>query len=304
VARIWYGKITRQSLKEIDRYRDSVQRKAVVNSIMAMFIKKADDKMGSLPMTGGATRKDEATVTDNGTGGGSRKLQAGSFGMPGLVAEELQTGEEPVLLGGQGTDTNYGVFEEAITQGIAWANEIPPEILRLAFSNNYSASQAAINEFKIYLNKVWASFGEEFCTPIYKEWLLTETLLGKIQARGLLEAWRDPQQYDIFAAWIAADWYGSIKPSTDMVKQAKGSKLLLEMGLTTRTREARGTTGTNYTQNIKRLTQENELLADAARPILELKQEFGEVETDETISALDDIKLELVDTINEAINHD
>jgi capsid protein len=259
---------------------------------MALFIKKTADKMGTLPVTGGAIRHDQATVTAN--DGGSRKYNLATQ-LPGLVAEELQTGEEPVLLGGQGTDVNFGVFEEAIIQSIAWANEIPPEILRLAFSNNYSASQAAINEFKIYLNMRWSIEGETFAGLIYQEWLLSETLQQNISAPGLLQAWRNPQRYDIFGAWVAADWYGSIKPSTDMLKQAKGSKLLVNEGWSTNAREARITTGTKFSKNIKRLTRENKQKADAARPLLELKAEFGEDQTAETLTALDDAVVQLVE---------
>lgn len=276
-----------QSLKEIDRYRDSAQRKAVVNSIMALFIKKTGDKMGTLPITGGAVRHDQATITDN--DGSNRKYNLATQ-LPGLVAEELQTGEEPVLLGGQGTDVNFGVFEEAIIQTVAWANEIPPEILRLAFSNNYSASQAAINEFKIYLNMRWSIEGETFAGLIYQEWLISETLLQNISAPGLLQAWRNPSQYDIFGAWIAADWYGSIKPSTDMLKQAKGSKLLVNEGWSTNAREARITTGTKFSKNIARLKRENQQKADAARPLLELEAEFGEDQTANALTALDNVE--------------
>lgn len=275
-----------QSLKEIDRYRDSAQRKAVINSILAMFIKKTEDKPGTLPVTGGAVRRDKAVTTDS--DGGTRKFNMAGH-IPGLVIEELQTGEEPVLKGGEGTDVNFGTFEEAIIQAVAWANEIPPEILRLAFSNNYSASQAAINEFKIYLNKVWSDWGETFCTPIYVEWLLSETLLQKISAPGLLEAWRNPQRYDVFGAWILADWYGSIKPSTDMLKQAKGSKMLVDEGWSTNAREARITTGTKFSKNIKRLKRENELKVEAARPLAEFRQEFGEDVADAAVSAVDDL---------------
>lgn len=277
--------IVMQSLKEIDRYRDSVQRKAVINSIMAMFIKKGEDKMGTLPVTGGAVRRDQATTTDS--DGTKRNFNIASQ-IPGLVLEELQTGEEPVLMGGQGTDVNFGTFEEAIIQAVAWTLEIPPEVLRLSFSNNYSASQAAINEFKIAINRTWGDFGETFCTPIYIEWLLSETLLQKITAPGLLQSWRNPNEYDIFGAWTATDWYGSIKPSTDMLKQAKGSKILVAEGWSTNAREARITTGTKFSKNIKRLKRENELKAEAARPLLELKAEFGEQVAAEAISALDE----------------
>lgn len=279
--------IVMQSLKEIDRYRDSVQRKAVINSILAMFIKKGDDKMGTLPVTGGAVRRDQATTTDS--DGTKRNFNIASQ-IPGLVMEELQTGEEPVSFGSNGTDVNFGTFEEAIIQAVAWALEIPPEVLRLSFSNNYSASQAAINEFKIAINRTWGDFGETFCTPIYVEWLLSETLLQKITAPGLLQSWRNPNEYDVFGAWTATDWYGSIKPSTDMLKQAKGSKILVEEGWSTNAREARITTGTKFSKNIKRLKRENELKVEAARPIAEFKQEFGDNVATDAIETLDNME--------------
>jgi len=281
-----------QSLKEIDRYRDSTQRKATINSILAMFIKKSDDKMGTLPVTGGAVRRDQATTTD---GDGSKRTFSIAEQIPGLVMEELQTGEEPVAFGSQGTDVNFGEFEDSIIQAVAWTLEIPPEVLRLSFSNNYSASQAAINEFKIAINRTWGDFGETLCTPIYIEWLLSETLLQKITAPGLLQSWRTPSEYDIFGAWTATDWYGSIKPSTDMLKQAKGSKLLVEQGWSTNAREARVTTGTKFSKNIKRLKRENELKADAMRPLLKLQQEFGDQGTADAINTLEDSIIQLVE---------
>ena len=276
-----------QSLKEIDRYRDSTQRKAVNNSMLAMFIRKGEDKMGTLPVTGGAVRRGQVVTND--TDGTKRTFNQASQ-IPGAVIEELQTGEEPVLLGGQGTDTNFGAFEESIIQAVAWTLEIPPEILRLSFSNNYSASQAAINEFKIAINRTWGDFGETFCSPIYIEWLISETLLQNVSAPGFLQAWRDPQQYAVFGAWIATDWYGSIKPSTDMLKQAKGSKILTDEGWSTNAREARITTGTKFSKNIKRLKRENELKVEAARPLAEFKQEFGEEVAGESLSASGDME--------------
>lgn len=289
-----------QSLKELDRYRDSAQRKAVVNSVLAMFIKKTQDKQGTFPITGGAVRNDTIVKTD---GDGTARNFTISQQVPGIIAQELQVGEEPVGFHSQGTDINFPVFEEAIIATIAWANEIPPEILRLAFSNNYSASQAAINEFKIYLNKFWSDWGETFCTPIYTEWLISEVLNQKIVIPGFIEAWRDPEQYDIFGAWILVDWYGSIKPSTDMLKQAKGSKLLVEHGWSTNAREARGTTGTKFSRNVKRLKRENQQLVEALRPLAEFKQEFGddsaELATDAINSAVDNITDNVVSLLQE-----
>lgn len=264
--------IVLQSLKEIDRYRDSAQRKAVINSILALFIEKAEDKMGTRPLTGSAVRRDQVDTTA--PDGAARKFNlAGQI--PGLVLEELQKGETPKAFGSNGTDVNFGPFESAIVYAVAWVNEIPPEVLTLAFSNNYSASQAAINEFKMYLNRVRTRWGEEFCQPVYVDWLLSECLLGKVRAPGLLEAWRDPWRYDTLGAWIASDWSGAIKPSTDVLKQAKGYKALNQEGWITNDRASRELTGTKFSKNIRRLRQENEMKVAAATPIAEFEQKYG-----------------------------
>lgn len=254
-----------QSLKELDRYRDATLRKAVLNSILAMFIKKTSDKPGTHPLSGGATRK--MSGVENTASGDARTYDIAKH-VPGLVLEELQMGEEPQAFDSKGTDEKFGDFEEAMVQAFAWANEIPPEILRLAFSNNYSASQAAINEFKIYLHLARGEFGDAVCSPVYQEWLISETINGRIAAPGLLDVWRDPAAYDRFGAWVAVDWYGPIKPSTDMLKQAKGSELLLHMGLSTYAKEARELTGTKFSKNMKRQAREVEQLI-AIRNVLE-----------------------------------
>lgn len=287
--------IVLQSLKEIDRYRDSTQRKAVINSFLAMFVQKSEDKPGTLPFTGGAVRRGQAEVSDNTTAGTPRKFNIAGH-VPGLVIEELQHGETVVSKGGEGTDTNFAAFEAAIVHAYAWCNEVPPEILTLAFSNNYSASQAAINEFKIYLNLRWTKSGEELCSPVFNEWLVSEALNRKIVAPGLLEAWRDPAKHDILSAWVAVDWYGSIKPSTDTLKQAKGSQLLVAEAWSTNAREARVTTGTKFSKNVKRLARENAQKAEALRPLLELQAEFGVDNTERAASALEDMVLAAVES--------
>jgi lambda family phage portal protein len=253
-----------QSLHEIDRYRDAVQRKAVINSILAMFIKKDTETVGTRPLMGGATLRGKtvAAATD-----GKPRTYKFTEMIPGAVLDELAAGESPQGFPPTGTDEKFSEFESAIVYAIAWCFEVPPEILTLSFSSNYSASQAAINEFKLFLNVRRAVWGDDFCQPIYVEWLLSEALSGKIKAPGLLEAWRDPARYDPFVAWVLADWTGAIKPSVDLGKQADGYTKLIDQGLITRARAAREVTGTKYAKNVAQLERENEQLAAARKPI-------------------------------------
>lgn len=259
-----------QSLKELDRYKDASLRKAVVNSMVAMFVTNPEGQISSLPVTGGAVSRTEISQISD-----TAPTQLNLNGMlPGAVFQELGKGQEPKVFNTE-ADVDFAPFEGAMLHAMAWANNVPPEILTLAFSSNYSASQAAINEFKIYLNLVWAQFGENFCTPIYSTWLLATTARGEITAPGLLESWRDPNAYLTYGAWTTVDWHGAIKPSTDSFKQARGSELQVKHGWSTNEREARINTGTSYSRNIKRIKRENELYVEAMRPMAEFKQEFG-----------------------------
>lgn len=251
-----------QSIKEIDRYRDSTQRKATVNSLLAMFVERTQDKAPSGALTGGAVRKGTINVVDNTDDAIRPQSYQVAELSPGTVVERLEPGETIKAHGAHGTDEKFGEFEETIIHALAWCNQVPPEILRLAFSNNYSASQAAINEFKIYLEIIRKLFGAQVCQPIYREWLLSAVLRRTVQAPGFLDAWRTGDFY-VYAGWLHADWSGHIKPSTDVLKQAKGYRMLIEDGLITRGRAARELTGTKFSQNIDIARNELELMREA-----------------------------------------
>jgi lambda family phage portal protein len=251
--------IIMQSLAELDRYRDSTQRKAVINSMLAMFIQKDEERAGTRPLTGAAIRRTAAQTV---SGDGAVRSFNAQEHLPGLTIDELAVGEKPMAFGNAGIDEKFSDFEEALVASMAWHFECPPEIMTLAFSSNYSASQAAINEFKMYLNKVRTHFGEQFCKPIYGEWLIAQALTGRVQAPEVLQAWRDSSQYDVFGAWISSEWAGHIKPSTDLIKQAKGYELLLQHGLITYDLATKELTGTKFSKNVKKQKAEREALAE------------------------------------------
>jgi capsid protein len=258
-----------QALKEVDRYRDATLRKAVINSMLAMYIEKSEERFGSLPMTGGATKIGTEVATDN-TGGAPKRYRTADM-IPGLVIDELQHGEKPVPFQVNNTVENFGDFEEAIICACAWALEVPPEILRLTFSSNYSASQAAISEFKLFLNPTRTRFGEEFCAPIYEEWLLSQVFVNRISAPGLWEAFKATNQDDIYGAWIANDWSGHVKPSIDPVKTTKAYVEQAANGLIDLDRAAREVNGTSFDKNVKKLKRQYAKLAEARRPMAELE---------------------------------
>jgi len=264
-----------QSLKEIDRYRDSVQRKAVINSMLAVFIKKNEDKQGSRPMTGGAIRRDTAVVND--TDGKTDRFKQLKQ-QPGMVIETLQHGEEPHGFNSAGIDLSFGPFEDAMIHTIAWTNEIPPEILKLSFNSNYSASQAATNQFKIYQKKERGAFGTQFCQPYYIEWKISECLNGNIDNAEFLNVWRNKnaRTIKIYYAWLQSEWTGPIVMSTDLLKQARGYVEMINNALITRSKAVAEMTGMKYSRVVRRLRRENAQMQQAQEP-LQVEQSQGNV---------------------------
>jgi len=249
-----------QSVKEIDRYRDAVQRKATANGMIVGSVERDQPVTSPTRVAGGgATRKGTETATDS--HGDERSFNTAEH-IPGLFIDVLKPGEKLVAHHSQGTDEKFGDFEEAILCGVAWANEIPPEVLMLGFSNNYSASQAALNEFKLYLTKARTFHGQQFCKPVYAEWLYSEVINRKIAAEELFKVWNDPLAYDRLAAWLASDWAGQVKPTVDPLKSTKALREKLEAGLITYARACRESDGMKFSKVMREQRRERKLLAE------------------------------------------
>lgn len=252
--------IVLQSVKEIDRYRDSEQRAATVNSLLAMFITKEPGVLGTRPVTGGAIRQDRLTGT--GLDGQNREYNL-AHQYPGLVFEELAPGEIPKAFDTSRPNVDFGAFQDAVVSAIAWANEVPPEVLTLAFNSNFSASKAAINEFKAYISRVRSSFGSDFCQPVYCEWLITEAMAGRIpQSQGVLAAFRDPTRFTEFGAWVLAEWGGPVKPSIELSKDVKAYVEAIKARLISRDRATKDLFGVRFSVVSRRIKQEAALLAE------------------------------------------
>lgn len=249
-----------QSLRELDRYRDSTQRKALLGSLWLGWIEKENDKIGSGFMGRSGIGRNQRAQVDNSA---KERNFSVTEQVPGLFAQELQVGEKVKFQNAVSTDEKFSDFEAAILYGIAWSLEVPPEILTLSFNANYSASQAAINEFKMYLDRARMDFADAFCVPVYHEWLLSEVLNERVSAPGLLDAWRDPMQSDVMAAWFASDWAGHIKPSTDTLKQARGLEHAIGMGLIDLDRAAREFSGMKFSKVAKKLKRQVQMLKEA-----------------------------------------
>jgi len=255
-----------QSLKEIDKYRDSAQRKALISSLLTIFIKRSADSIPTRPMSGGAVLKDTVTVTsDTGT-----QREVGVAGMsPGMIIENLAVGEEPVGFDNKGTELNFPEFERCILSGIAWQLEVPPAKLMSQYSSNYSASQAELNDFKTYLTKMRTFFSQECCQPFYEEVFLSLVNQGKIVAKGFREAKYDPTQYEVYYAWVCAEWVGAIQPTMNTLQTTKAYIEQINSGLVSRKQACMELNGSNARSNLRQLKRDASIQAEIQKIMTE-----------------------------------
>lgn len=162
---------------------------------------------------------------------------------PGSVGVFLQpAGQKLKPFESSAPAESFASFVESFVGYLAQSVNVPPEILAMKFSENYSASRAALIMFWRVAGIERDEEASDFYTPVYKAWLMGEIAAGRIQAAG----WADPR---LRAAWCLCNWNGPPMPNIDPAKTAKADKDYIEMGAQTPDSVARTFNGSSGAAN-------------------------------------------------------
>lgn len=247
-------------LKELDRYRDAESRAAVVNAMLALFVKKSSSStVGSRPSDGLSRLRGEPVVNLDVTNEPKPNRDIRMM-EPGTIFDDLAPGEEIQSFQTNRPNVNYAQFEQAILSGICWALEVPPEIAMLKFQSNYSASRQANNEFEVYLNYRVKKNARDICQPIYDEFIIQSAINGQIDVPGLINACIDPALWKQKAAWLSCVWTGLSRPSVDPQKEISASQQAVDAGFSTYDIECRKTSGLGFRQVMQTLAREKKYM--------------------------------------------
>ena len=233
-----------ETIKQLGRYTEAEVLAAVINGLFTVFIEK-ESASDDVPF-GEAVPEDMQVDSED---EGSIELA------PGAVID-LGEGEKANMVNPGRPNPNFDPFVMAVIKQIGAALEIPYELLIMAFSNNYSASRAAILEFFKVIKMYRAWFVTDFCQPIYEEWLCEAVAKGRINAPGFFN---DPIIKD---AYCSAEWNGPSAGQLDPKKEVEAAELRVQGGFSTRARETTELTGTDFYKNIKQRKREEELLKE------------------------------------------
>ena len=250
-----------QALADLNRYADSELRSAWVNSLFAAFVERDIEAVPSNNIIGNTARR-QATETETNSDGSTQTTHY-SWQRPGMIVQGLNPGEKIKSFDTMRPNLNFDTFRKAILAGIAWANEVPPEVLEMQFGTSYSAGRQASNEFAMFLRTARSRFSKQALSPFYVLWLALAVMGGKVSAAGFLKAFRNPRSWDVRNAWLKSTWIGVVRPAIDPAKQANAYKTLIEQKLASRERLAADEFGGDWYDEFSRITAEQKTIDEA-----------------------------------------
>lgn len=243
-----------EALKQLGRYTDAELVAAVVSGMFTVFIEKEN---ASSETALGEVIPEEQQV-DSGDDG---TLELA----PGAIID-LNEGEKAKELNPGRPNTAFDGFVIAICRQIGAALEIPYELLVKNFNASYSASRGALLEawkmFRMY--RTWLA--NDFCQPIFEEWLTEAIAKGRISAPGFFA---DPI---VRKAYCGAEWNGPAQGLLNPVQEVNAAEKRVANGFSTRDRETMELTGGDFHKNIQQLKREEKLMKEV-RDIVETEKE-------------------------------
>jgi len=168
----------------------------------------------------------------------------------------LREGEDVKEVNPGRPNTAFDGFVKAICRQVGAALELPYELLIKEFTSSYSASRGALLEaWKMFrMRRAWLA--NDFCQPIYEEWLAEAVAKGRVFAPGFFD---DPL---IQKAYTKCEWNGPSQGQLDPLKEVKAATHRVEQGFSTRQRETVELTGGDFQNNLRQLNKEKKAMKD------------------------------------------
>lgn len=153
---------------------------------------------------------------------------------------------------------SFGDFTIAVVKFIGAALGIPYEVLLKQYNASYSASRAALMDFWKRVKKHRSLLVDQFCQPIYEEWLADAIAAGVIE--GFKGDFSDPI---IRRALSGCIWTGASAGSLDPLKEVTAADEKIKAGFSTVERECTELNGSDYRENIRQQAAEKKAFEDA-----------------------------------------
>ena len=236
-----------ESLKQLGRYTEAEIDAAMVAAMVTVMIEKESPSdtapFGQVPPSAASDPNAPPDAL------GIELAPAAIF--------DLAPGEKANMLDPKHPTTTFDGFVTAEAKQMGAGTEIPIEVLFKNFSNNYSASRGALNEFWRTCDMERSGFADSFCQPIYETFFAEAVARGRINAPGFFS---DPA---IAKAYLGCRWNGPARTNLDAKKEIEAAILRIESGISTAEQETAQMTGGSYAANMRQRKREIEKMREA-----------------------------------------
>lgn len=231
-----------ETLKQMGRYIDATVIGAVIQSYFTAFI---TSEFPDPTMFEGLLTEEQRKEIFNLN---PYNVQLG----PGVV-NFMRPGHEVKFSSPTQPQSTFGEFTIAVAKFVGAALGIPYEVLLKQYNASYSASRAALLDFWKRVRKHRALMIDQFCQPCYEEWLADAISLGRIE--NFPGGFDDPY---IRRAILRCNWTGASAGSLDPVKEVEAADKRVVCGFSTIERETTELNGSNYHDNIRQQSLEQD----------------------------------------------
>jgi len=157
-------------------------------------------------------------------------------------------------------ETHFKEFYQTNADIICSAVGIPPNVAMSIYNDSFSASRAAIMDWQHTINNRREDFSEQFYKPIYKLWLYTQSLMGKLPAPSLVQVLLGDDAI-LQEAYIKSRWTGPMFPHIDPVKEVNAARgklgpLFAHLPLTNLENATESVMGGDMENNLKRAAED------------------------------------------------
>lgn len=245
-------------LNKLTGYKLAELQAAMINALIAIWVKPSDSNNSSKPFAGIAKRQQMITPQVENA---PKQAEVNDSGM---IIQNLKAGEEIQSYDTRRPNVNYAMFHDSIMKGMTSAEGYAQSVVSVTFNSNYSAHRG---ELLLTWNKVEIEREQENAdlnNPIFRQWLQEMVRSGM-----LVELANFNTSPYIANAWSKSDWIGFPKLDIDPKATVEAAAMRVKEGFSTRDRETAGINGSEFSDNAKKLKKENDLLWEANKYLVE-----------------------------------
>ena len=227
-----------ETIKNVSRYADAELTSAIIKAFFALFYTQDESNFDLNEI--GLEKNSPCIDVD--------EYKASSGSVTALPRGVKVQAISPTC------QSSFDPFVNSFITQICSGLGLPREVVLKSFQASYSASKAALLMAQDEFRQRRLAFIQDFCAPIYENFLIEAVALGRIDAPGFFD---DPVRR---RQWSAADWRTETSHLLDPTKELQASQMKINLGLSTYEKEAAELCGTDYFENAEALKLERELL--------------------------------------------